>query len=118
VDSTARGRATRKRTLRAEHADAGGAADRDPVALLQAQDASRLSELLPIRYGRMGSSPFAFFRGAATIMAHDLAAAGRTDLTVQLCGDARSRCATSHEQDYAELQEAACSGRVVARVGL
>src|SRR5271167_2139957 len=60
----------------------------DPVALLQSQDSSRISELLPIRYGRMLASPFAFFRGAALIMASDLAGHEHTGLDVQLCGDA------------------------------
>src|ERR1700738_3189688 len=60
----------------------------DPVALLQSQDGSRISELLPIRYGRMLTSPFAFFRGAALIMASDLAGHQHTGLDVQLCGDA------------------------------
>src|SRR6202045_4931524 len=60
----------------------------DPVASLQSQDSSRISELLPIRYGRMLASPFAFFRGAALIMASDLAGHEHTGLDVQLCGDA------------------------------
>jgi uncharacterized protein (DUF2252 family) len=60
----------------------------DPVALLQSQDSSRISELLPIRYGRMLASPFSFFRGAALIMASDLAGHEHTGLDVQLCGDA------------------------------
>ena len=61
---------------------------RDPVALLEAQAPSRVPELVPIRYGRMLVSPFAFFRGGAAIMAHDIASAPRTDLAAQLCGDA------------------------------
>lgn len=60
----------------------------DPVALLEGQSAARIQELVPIRYGRMLASPFTFFRGAALIMASDLAAGPRTDLQVQLCGDA------------------------------
>ena len=60
----------------------------DPVALLESQDGSRISELLPIRYQRMLGSPFAFFRGAALIMASDLAGHPHTGLEVQLCGDA------------------------------
>jgi uncharacterized protein (DUF2252 family) len=59
-----------------------------PLALLRSQDDSRISELIPIRYGRMLASPFAFFRGAALVMAADLAAGPRSDLTAQLCGDA------------------------------
>ena len=63
-------------------------ADRDPVALLEAQNASRVSELVPIRYGRMLVSPVAFFRGSATVMAHDLASLPRSSLRAQLSGDA------------------------------
>lgn len=58
------------------------------MGLLEAQDATRVPELVPIRYGRMSVSPFAFFRGAATVMAHDLGAGARTPLQTQLCGDA------------------------------
>src|SRR5262245_13191624 len=61
---------------------------RDPVELLEEQAASRVPELVPIRYGRMLVSPFTFFRGAAYPMAADLAGAPRTGLEVQLCGDA------------------------------
>jgi hypothetical protein len=63
----------------------GGA---DPVELLESQSATRVKELVPIRYGRMLVSPFTFYRGAALIMADDLARGPRTDLTTQLCGDA------------------------------
>jgi hypothetical protein len=61
---------------------------RDPVAILEAQALSRLPELIAIRYGRMGASPFAFLRGAAAIMARDLRAGPSTGLITQLCGDA------------------------------
>ena len=60
----------------------------DPVALLESQAASRVQELVPIRYGRMLVSPFTFFRGAALIMASDLATTPRSGLNVQACGDA------------------------------
>ncbi|MFD9126553.1 DUF2252 domain-containing protein [Kitasatospora sp. NPDC059571] len=84
------GRAARKRAPRSAQADGtGAAADRpDPVAVLTAQAEDRLAELLPIRYGRMAASPFAFLRGAAAVMAADLAAVPHSGLTVQLCGDA------------------------------
>ena len=59
----------------------------DPIEQLQASDAERLPELVPVRYGRMLASPFTFFRGAAGIMAADLAATPSTDLRVQACGD-------------------------------
>jgi uncharacterized protein (DUF2252 family) len=64
------------------------AASRDPLRILGEQDESRVAELVPIRYGRMMASPFAFFRGAAAVMAADLARAPATGLTAQLCGDA------------------------------
>jgi uncharacterized protein (DUF2252 family) len=60
----------------------------DPVTLLEEQGRTRVQELLPIRYGRMLSSPFAFYRGAAFIMASDLASTATTGLRVQACGDA------------------------------
>jgi hypothetical protein len=58
------------------------------VELLEEQAATRVQELVPLRYGRMLRSPFTFFRGAAYLMASDLAGTPRTGLTVQLCGDA------------------------------
>src|SRR4029077_18670227 len=61
---------------------------RDPIDVLEEQAVSRLPELVPIRYGRMAASPFAFFRGAAAIMAMDLATTPTTGLRVQACGDA------------------------------
>ena len=61
---------------------------RDPVGLLEEQAQTRLPELVPIRYGRMLVSPFTFFRGAAYLMAADLADGPRTGLQAQLCGDA------------------------------
>ncbi len=87
-------RATRGRSCRAEiprssHADWEPATDRpDPIALLEEQAADRLPELVPIRYGRMSASPFAFYRGAAYVMAVDLARTPTTGIRVQICGDA------------------------------
>ena len=63
-------------------------AGRDPLAILRGQDESRVPELVPIRYGRMLASPFAFFRGGAAVMAADLATAPSAGFAVQLCGDA------------------------------
>ncbi|MDP9136484.1 MAG: DUF2252 domain-containing protein, partial [Actinomycetota bacterium] len=84
-----RGRAARADTPRSSHADWQPRADRrDPVELLVEQAATRVPELVPIRYGRMLASPFAFFRGAAALMAADLGTTATTGLTVQLCGDA------------------------------
>ena len=62
--------------------------DADPVALLESQAATRVPSLVPIRYGRMLVSPFTFYRGAALIMAADLAGTPRSGITTQLCGDA------------------------------
>lgn len=81
------GRAARKKTPRARLAICK-TKERDPIALLEASNVGRVSELIPIRYGRMIANPFAFYRGAAALMAFDLAALPRTDIIVQLCGDA------------------------------
>jgi uncharacterized protein (DUF2252 family) len=73
----------------AQHAQFTPESDRaDPVALLEEQAVSRVPELVPIRYGRMLVSPFTFYRGAAAVMAADLARTPVSGLTVQLCGDA------------------------------
>ena len=61
---------------------------RDPVAILEEQAAARVPELVPIRYGRMLASPFAFYRGAAAIFAADVATTPHTRIRAQLCGDA------------------------------
>jgi uncharacterized protein (DUF2252 family) len=83
------GRTARKALPRSAHATFPATADRaDPVALLEEQATSRVPELVPIRYGRMLVSPFTFYRGAAKIMAADLAAGPSSGLTAQLCGDA------------------------------
>jgi uncharacterized protein (DUF2252 family) len=60
----------------------------DPVALLEGQAVTRVAELVPIRYGRMMASPFAFYRGGALIMATDLAQGPNSGIKTQLCGDA------------------------------
>ena len=71
------------------HAELGSADARpDPVETLAKQDVTRLAQLVPIRYGRMSRDAFSFYRGGAAIMAADLAPSPRTDLEVQLCGDA------------------------------
>ena len=85
----ARGRAARKEIPRASHALYEPNPLRpDPIELLEGQAVTRVPELVPIRYGRMLVSPFTFFRGAALIMASDLAATPRSGLNVQACGDA------------------------------
>jgi uncharacterized protein (DUF2252 family) len=84
-----RGRAARQLVPRGSHAEWAPASDRpDPVELLQAQARNRIQELLPIRYGRMMASPFAFLRGSAIVMAHDLASTPNSGIRAQLCGDA------------------------------
>ncbi|HEX3391170.1 MAG TPA: DUF2252 domain-containing protein [Solirubrobacteraceae bacterium] len=83
------GKTAREHTPRSAHGDWQAAEDReDPIAALEAQGTSRVQELLPIRYGRMATSAFAFFRGAAAVMAADLAKTPASGLRVQLCGDA------------------------------
>jgi uncharacterized protein (DUF2252 family) len=89
AERVAHGKAARADAPRAGHGEWQSASDRpDPVSLLEQQAATRVPDLVPIRYGRMLVSPFAFFRGAAYLMASDLAATPRTGLRVQLCGDA------------------------------
>src|SRR5262245_31758515 len=88
AERAARGRAARAEAPRTSHAALDLAPGRDPVALVDADRASRVQDLVPIRYGRMLVSPFTFYRGAAAIMAHDLAATPRSGLNAQLCGDA------------------------------
>jgi uncharacterized protein (DUF2252 family) len=89
AERTAEGKALRERAPRRSHAGWSPPADRpDPLDLLQAQDRSREPDLIPIRYGRMVASPFAFYRGSAVVMASDLASTPTSGLTVQACGDA------------------------------
>jgi uncharacterized protein (DUF2252 family) len=89
AERRALGREARKAAPRASHGAWAPAPDRpDPIALLRAQDDDRMTDLVPIRWGRMSASPFAFYRGSAVLMAADLAPLPRTELTVQLCGDA------------------------------
>ena len=84
----ARGKAARNEVPRERHAEFAPEVRLDPINLLQEQAASRVPELVPIRYGRMGVSPFTFYRGAALIMAGDLASTPTSGLPTQLCGDA------------------------------
>ena len=77
----------------------------DSLTILAEQDKPRLAELVPLRYGRMSRTPFTFLRGAAAVMASDLAAGARTTLRVELCGDAhlgnfRWYCAPDREQVF------------------
>jgi uncharacterized protein (DUF2252 family) len=85
----ARGKAARAEVPRESHAAFDPPANRpDPVSLLESQAVARVPELVPVRYGRMIVSPFAYYRGAALPMANDLATTPRSGLTVQACGDA------------------------------
>ena len=84
-----RGKAARAEVPLESHAEFGPAPDRpDPIALLEEQGASRVPNLVPVRYGRMMASPFSYYRGAALPMAADLTTTPVTGLAVQACGDA------------------------------
>ncbi len=88
-ERAAAGKAARERAPRSSHGEWRPAADRpDPLDLLERQATSRVGRLVPLRYGRMLVSPFAFYRGAAAVMAADLADTPQSGLTTQLCGDA------------------------------
>ncbi len=89
TERSALGKAARKRVPLELHAEYTAPADRlDPVALLEGQAMSRVPDLVPLRYGRMLVSPFTFYRGAALVMAADLAGTPVSGLRAQLCGDA------------------------------
>ncbi len=89
AERRAQGKALRIQVPRSIHGTWQPAPQRpDPIAVLKASDRGRLTTLLPIRYGRMLASPFAFLRGAAAVMASDLGATPRMGLHVQACGDA------------------------------
>jgi len=82
------GKALREKVSRKSHAKWTAPSGRpDPIEVLQLSEGRRLSELLPIRYGRMRQSPFAFFRGSAAVMAWDLSKTPATGIRVQACGD-------------------------------
>ncbi|MFI6978702.1 DUF2252 domain-containing protein [Embleya sp. NPDC050154] len=84
-----KGRAARANASRSSHAEYAPTRQRpDPVDVIEKQSASRVPELVPIRYGRMSESPFRFYRGAAAIMAGDLAGTPMSGLRAQVCGDA------------------------------
>jgi uncharacterized protein (DUF2252 family) len=91
VHSTARaeaGKAARKRVPRVSHATFEPAANRDPIAILAAQEEDRLPDLVPLRHERMAESAFPYYRGTPAVMAFDLASTPRTDILVQASGDA------------------------------
>ena len=89
ADRVAAGKAARATLPRRDLGRYTAGSDRpDPVDTLAAQEADRVPELLPVRHERMAANPFAFLRGAAAVMAADLASMPNSGLTVQLCGDA------------------------------
>ena len=89
ADRKKKGKAIRKTVPRSSHADWSPPADRpDPVDLITGQDKERLQWLVPIRHSRMAVSAFTFYRGAAKVMAADLAGTPATGLSAQICGDA------------------------------
>ena len=88
-ERSAHGRKARELVPRSRHGEWVPPPDRtDPLEILALQATTRVPDLVPIRYGRMAASPFAFFRGAAAVMAADLAHEEHSHLDVQLCGDA------------------------------
>src|SRR6187551_3840213 len=87
-DAIQLGRSLRSTTARISHAGWNAPTGRrDPIDILMESSEGREPNLIPIRYGRMLQSPFNFFRGAAAIMAADLATTPKTDIMVQSCGD-------------------------------
>ena len=83
-----RGKNLRATIARESHAEWNAPGNREnPIDILRKADEHRMPELVPIRYGRMVATPFTFFRGAAAVMAADLANTPRTDIRVQACGD-------------------------------
>jgi len=88
ADRAAVGRAARQTAPRSGQGAVEFASDRDPVAIILAQEADRLTDLLPLRHGRMAASAFAFYRGAPAVMALDLSTTPRSNITVQASGDA------------------------------
>jgi uncharacterized protein (DUF2252 family) len=88
-ERAALGKAARRACPRSSHAELPGEEGRfDPVALIRAQEATRIQSLVPLRHERMSASAFTFFRGSAALMAADLAGTSSSGLDAQLCGDA------------------------------
>ncbi len=88
AERMASGKALRDKVPRFKRSTWRASAHRhDPLDILRASDAARVPELLPVRYGRMLQSPFTFYRGAASVMAADLADTPATGIRVQACGD-------------------------------
>src|SRR6185295_762896 len=87
-DRRAAGKALRGKVPRESHAEWSASRQRpDPIEILIASNKGRLTELVPIRHGRMLTSPFAFLRGSAAVMASDLSRTPASGIRVQACGD-------------------------------
>ena len=129
------GKSLRKRVPRTSHAEwSPGSTRPEPVGLLEQQNKERLGFLVPVRRARMMASPFAFYRGAAKVMAADLATTPVSGLAVQTCGDPiaiagylgsndtydraltefAERYADQNERDYEAFLEAIHSGKLEA----
>jgi uncharacterized protein (DUF2252 family) len=114
AERKATGRHAREHAKRSLHASIGDT-DRDPIQLLRENSAGRVEALIPLRYGRMSVSPFAFFRGSAILQAHDLRGTANSGMTFPVCGDAHlmnfGGFATPERQlvfDLNDFDEAAC----------
>ena len=89
IERYAAGKALRSKAPRSSHAKWAPDPERpDPVSILEQANTTRLQQLVPIRFGRMSMSPFAFYRGTADIMAYDLAKTPVSGINAQICGDA------------------------------
>ena len=108
ADRQAAGRAAREHSKRSSHR-AVGDLHRDPLDLLRLSSEGRVERLVPLRYGRMAASPFAFFRGSAILQAHDLSKVTHTGLVMPICGDAHllnfGGFATPERQLVADLND-------------
>ncbi|MFM0289510.1 DUF2252 domain-containing protein [Paraburkholderia megapolitana] len=108
ADRQAAGRAAREHSKRSSHR-AVGELHRDPLDLLRLSSEGRVERLVPLRYGRMAASPFAFFRGSAILQAHDLSKVPHTGLVMPICGDAHllnfGGFATPERQLVADLND-------------
>src|SRR5947209_14028816 len=90
TEHAAAGEEARRQVPHGAHSEFdASSARRDPIALLESQAPSRVPELVPIRYGRMLVSPFAFYRGAALVRAHDVPGTRTRGITTQVWGDAQ-----------------------------
>lgn len=87
IDDLKKWKDIRSKVPRSSHSEWKPADNRDSLAILREQDSKRIDELIPLRYERMSFSPFAYYRGAAAVMAFDLSSTPITGLNVQLCGD-------------------------------